>query len=321
LKPETAKTWTVGAVVRPRFLPGLNATVDYYNIKVSDAVSAPTANDVIQACFGPGNLSPTNPACTGIRRNPTTGGLSGSPATTFGLPRQLSNLGKISTDGVDFTLDYRRGLGTWVNSPAKIAIALGGNWTHSNKFQATPTSINRECVGYFSVNCASPIPKWSFNERTTLSLGRVDLSVLWRYLGAVNYEGTAPDFAVRGFTGAGCIPFGGNTGQPSTCNRYLFNGVVNTRPSTSPLANAPGTFNGQHLNFNHISAFNYFDFSTRFNVNEHFDLTFTVRNIFDKDPPIVGNNAGTASFNSGNTFPSTYDPLGRTFAAGARIKF
>ena len=53
----------------------------------------------------------------------------------------------------------------------------------------------------------------------------------------------------------------------------------------------------------------------------HFDLTFTVRNIFDKQPPIVGNNAGTTAFNSGNTYPSTYDPLGRSFAAGARIKF
>jgi outer membrane receptor protein involved in Fe transport len=56
-------------------------------------------------------------------------------------------------------------------------------------------------------------------------------------------------------------------------------------------------------------------------VNEHFDLTFTVINLFDKKPPVVGNTAGTTSQNSGNTFPSTYDPLGRRFAAGARIKF
>jgi outer membrane receptor protein involved in Fe transport len=307
LKPETAKTWTVGAVVRPRFVPGLNATIDYYNIKITDAITQPTAGDVIALCFN--NLSAasaTDPACTGIRRNPTTGGLSGSPATTFGLPRQLSNQGKLSTDGVDFTLDYRHGIGTVLNSPAKIAINLGGNWTHSAKFQATPVSVNRECVGYYSINCASPNPKWSFNERTTLSLGRVDLSVLWRYIGKLAYEGTASDFIARGFTNG---------------NHLLFNGTVNTRPSTSPLFNAPGTFNGQTLDFNHIPAVNYFDFSTRFNVNEHFDLTFTVRNIFDKTPPIIGNTAGTTAFNSGNTYPSTYDPLGRSFAAGARIKF
>jgi outer membrane receptor protein involved in Fe transport len=44
-------------------------------------------------------------------------------------------------------------------------------------------------------------------------------------------------------------------------------------------------------------------------------------NIFDKDPPFVGNTAGSTSANSGNTFPATYDPLGRRFAASARIKF
>jgi len=35
----------------------------------------------------------------------------------------------------------------------------------------------------------------------------------------------------------------------------------------------------------------------------------------------VGNTAGSTSANSGNTFPATYDPLGRRFTAGARIKF
>ena len=73
--------------------------------------------------------------------------------------------------------------------------------------------------------------------------------------------------------------------------------------------------------FRQIKAYNYFDFSTRFNVNEHFDFTFTVTNLFDKKPPAVGNDIGSTAFNSGNTYPSTYDALGRRFAAGARVKF
>jgi outer membrane receptor protein involved in Fe transport len=85
--------------------------------------------------------------------------------------------------------------------------------------------------------------------------------------------------------------------------------------------NGPGTFNGATVNYNHIPAVSYFDFTTRFNVNEHFDLTLTVNNILDKKPPIVGNTAGSTSANSGNTFPALYDPLGRRITAGARIKF
>jgi outer membrane receptor protein involved in Fe transport len=304
LKPETAKTWTVGAVVRPRFIPGLNATVDYYNIKVDHAITLPAASDVINACFAHLSASSaTDPACTSIRRNPTTGQLSGSPADTPGLPRQLSNSGKLATDGIDFTLDYRRGLGTMFNSPAKIALALGGNWTHANKFQANPQSINRDCNGYYSVNC-NPAPRFGFNERTTLSLGRVDLSVLWRYIGPVQFE-----------------PLQMAADRASASSR-------NAAAEAAGKADPCPDFEGADLKgclvdpaFRRIKGQHYFDFTTRFNVNEHFELTFTIENLFDKDPPVVGNTIGTTAFNSGNTYPSTYDPLGRRFAAGARIKF
>jgi outer membrane receptor protein involved in Fe transport len=59
----------------------------------------------------------------------------------------------------------------------------------------------------------------------------------------------------------------------------------------------------------------------RFGVSENFDMTLTVMNLLDKDPPIVGSTIGTTSFNSGNTYPSTYDALGRRFAIGGRLKF
>jgi outer membrane receptor protein involved in Fe transport len=294
LKPETANTWTVGAVLRPRFLPGLSATVDYYHIKITGAITIPTPDDSIAACFGSVTAaSSASFACTSIRRNPVTGALDGSPATVAGLPGFLSNQGKLTTDGVDFTADYRHGLGTILNAPAKIALNFSGNWTHSSKFQATPTGLNRECVGFYSANC-NPAPKIGFSERTTLSLGRVDLSLLWRYVGKVRYEPGLPP---------------------------LFKGTIVSTPVSSIFINDPGNFNGKTVDFNHIPAVSYFDFATRFNVNEHFDLTFTVSNLFDKQPPVVGNTAGTTTQNSGNIFPSTYDPLGRRFAAGARIKF
>jgi outer membrane receptor protein involved in Fe transport len=307
LQPEKADTFTVGAVLRPRFLPGLNATIDYYNIKINRAISFPTPGDVISACFDNFSAaSATSLACTTIRRNPLTGTIEGDPATTPGLPFPLTNLGRIATDGIDVSLDYRRNIGTIMGAPSKLAIAFGGNWTHSNKFQAINIttaqfpnqSINRECVGFYSANC-NPAPKFSFTERTTLSLGRVDLSLFWRYIGKVRYEPVE-----------------------AAASGALFSGTIESGPCPgNPLCDVPGTFNGETVNFNRIKAHHYFDFTTRFNVNEHFDLTFTVMNLFDKDPPIVGSSAGTTTFNSGNTFPASYDPLGRRFAAGARIKF
>ena len=302
LKPEVANTWTVGAVLRPRFLQGFSASVDYYNIKVKGAITAPTPGDLIAACFGPNPTNPpasaaTSPACTVIRRNPISGQLDGDPADTGGLRSQLTNGGKLATDGVDLTIDYRRTLGSILGSTAKLNLNFGGNYTHSQKFQATPSSLNRECVSFYSANCGFPagglLPKYSFNQRTTLSLGRVDLSLLWRYIGSMKFEPQQFADELAAAIDAGCTDPAG--ADPDGC-------VVDPA-------------------FRTIKSHNNFDFTTRFNVNEHFTLTLSVFNIFDKKPPFVGNTIGTTSQNSGDTFPSTYDPLGRRFAATARIKF
>ena len=40
-----------------------------------------------------------------------------------------------------------------------------------------------------------------------------------------------------------------------------------------------------------------------------------------KQPPLVGTDISAASFNAGNTYPSTYDTLGRRYAVSARVRF
>jgi len=292
LKPEVSNSYTLGVVLQPReYVPGLTISVDYYNIKVKGAITTPTPGDVIAACFS--NLTPasaTSAACTSIRRNPGTGQLSGSPATTFGLPVPLSNLGKLATDGIDVSVNYSRDLGF-----TKLGLSFSGNYTASGKFQATPTSYNRDCVGYYSTNCLSLQPEYSWNQRTTLGFGFVDVSLLWRHLSSMKFEGAASDFAARGFTAA---------------NRVRFNGTL-----------TGGTLAGTSANFNKIKAYDYFDLTAQFFASEHMTLTMTVANLFDKDPPLLGNTIGSTTYNSGNTYPSTYDPLGRSYRVTAKVKF
>src|SRR4029453_3918332 len=82
-----------------------------------------------------------------------------------------------------------------------------------------------------------------------------------------------------------------------------------------------GPLVGKEINFNRIPAFNYFDLTTRFSITDHFDLTVSAFNIFDKKPPIVGAQAGTPTPTRGNTFPWTYDSFGRRYGATVRLKF
>ena len=270
VQPEKASTWTLGAVFQPTFAPGLALTVDYYNISVTDAVSSPLPGDSIAACFA--NItaaSASNPACLAIIRNPDSGSFDGE---SLGLPRPLSNLGRLKTDGLDVNVTYSNDLGF-----AKLGLSANVNYTFRSQFQATPTSLNRECVGYFSVNCSftgSIQPKWQSSVRTTLGFDSFDVSLLWRHIDSVIQE---PEDA----------------------------------RDTGPFFAA----------FQKIRAYDYFDLTGRFNILDNITLIATVSNLFDTKPPLVGAAAGSTSFNSGNTFPSTYDALGRRYTMQVNVRF
>jgi iron complex outermembrane receptor protein len=298
LRPEKANSYTLGVVINPRrFIPGLSLTVDYYHIKITNAITTPTVADLLQSCFGPSPYTspPANaalPACTQIRRSASTGGLDGDPATTPGLFAITSNQGTLATSGIDVGANYRRDLGF-----ARLNMSFQGNWTRHAKFLAVPGGVNRECVGYYSANCGgagapttgqigSLQPEFTWNQRTTLSFGALDVSALWRHIDRMTQEPLA---------------------------RASTPGFIGTISG--------GSLNGKKVNFQRIPAYNYVDLSARLSVGDHLEFTATVQNMFDKDPPLVGTGIGAQSFNSGNTYPSTYDSLGRVFSAGINMKF
>lgn len=292
LDPETATTWTVGAVLQPAFVPGFSLSVDYYNISVDDVIGAPLPGDLVSACFG--NItaaSATDPNCTVIRRNPITGGIDGDPATTPGLFAPLSNLGKLHTDGIDLVANYNRDIGF-----ARLGLSFVGNWTNSSRYQATPSGIDRECVGFYSVNCSftgSIQPEFQFSQRTTLGFGDVDLSLLWRWIDKVQFEPEQYEADLAAAVAGGCTDPAG--ADPDGC-------VVDEE-------------------FRTIGAEHYFDLTARWNASDNFTFTFTVQNLLDNQPKLVGNTIGATTFNSGNVYPATYDALGRRYAVSAKIKF
>lgn len=279
LGTEEATTWTVGAIFQPEALPGFSLSVDYFNIEVEGAVSTPTVGDVNSLCFD--NPSATNPGCqiTAISRNPTTGGLDGAPDETPGLFLNASNLGLIATDGIDFALRY----GFDLTDTVGLSLSSNATWTFANTFQATPTGLNRECVGFYSVNC-NPQSEVVVDSRVTASFDDfVSLSLRWRYLSGVEQEPQDINDNGEAFIG----------------NSPLFGDV----------------------DFTQIPAESYFDLTGQFDVTENILLTLTVQNLFDNQPAVVGSNIGTTSFNSGNIYPSSYDPLGRRYGASVRLRF
>jgi iron complex outermembrane receptor protein len=134
LQEEKAKTLTLGAVLAPRALPGFNLTVDYFNIKVDNAIGIIDRQTSIEQC-----LATSQPQfCSNVLRNPNTGFIRTVNA-------QNVNIASMKTSGIDTALRYGRELGLVSNDRLDFNIL----WTHTFKFdtQADAASPVRHGVG------------------------------------------------------------------------------------------------------------------------------------------------------------------------------
>lgn len=65
-----------------------------------------------------------------------------------------------------------------------------------------------------------------------------------------------------------------------------------------------------------IDGFSYFDVSGTYYINDNYRVTAGIDNLFDKKPPVIGDNDVQA-----NTYPSTYDVFGRTYSVNFTASF
>lgn len=126
-----------------------------------------------------------------------------------------------------------------------------------------------------------------------------------------------------------CLGVFGNDCQPTPELRFNQRTTWKQGPYTASLlwryfgevdvqeTQRDATFDG----FETISQQHRFDVSGSYDVTEALKLTVNIRNVFDEDPPIVGNQAGSTARNFGNTFPSAYETLGRLWTIGASATF
>jgi iron complex outermembrane recepter protein len=289
LDVERAKTWTLGGVFAPRAIKGFSLTVDYFNIRVRDAITQPAQADILNGCYSSA-LNPGfsyNAFCQLIGRNPLTGSLNGAGETP-GVILTYSNLGVIETAGIELGVNQTVRLNDiGINDEGSVTASFNGTRLSYYHFQATPNAINRDCTGYYSPSgCTNPRAKYRWNGRLTYGRELFDISLLWTHISQVSLE---PFLATR-------LP--GNVAQPGGPN------------PTTVLEK-----------FRSIPTYDYFDLSARVSPTKMFDLNLTVNNLFDRKPPLVGSGVGGTAFNSGNTFPTIYDPIGRSYTIGARLKF
>ena len=96
LQPEDSRSFSAGFVYTPKYVPGLNVSVDFWDTERTGIVAAPTAQQVL-------DREATNSLLPGeaVERDPLSGNI-----TRILLSNQ--NLGSQEARGYDFTLQYQR---------------------------------------------------------------------------------------------------------------------------------------------------------------------------------------------------------------------
>jgi iron complex outermembrane recepter protein len=286
LQPEKATTKTVGVVLQPRMIPRLALTVDYWNIDLQGAIQGYGADAIINNCINHSTAAAAAPSCSLVRRD-----AGGSLWLTSGgfIIDTPNNVGRIKTTGWDFNASYSHGLGGIGNLSGSFIGTLLQKYQVNN---GLPGGIY-DCAGLYGPTCSgstvassAPMPRWRHKARLSLQMPNgLGFSAQWRYIGKVTAETLSTNETLHG---------------------------------AFPLD--PGL---------HIPAFNYFDLAMTATVGDHYNFRMGVNNFLDKRPPMVQTGSGSLAGSNlcptgpcnGNTYPGTWDALGRYIYAGVTLNF
>jgi outer membrane receptor protein involved in Fe transport len=96
VREETADTFTVGAVWAPSMFDDLTVIVDYYNIRVEDAIGSISTQTTVDLCYGSTDF-PNNRFCDVISRD-------GSSGRVVEVINRQENLNELLSEGVDVSV-------------------------------------------------------------------------------------------------------------------------------------------------------------------------------------------------------------------------
>jgi iron complex outermembrane recepter protein len=263
LVPEVASVLTAGLVYKPGWLRNFNLSVDYYNIRMSNAITTANGTDPLiqQQCE---QSNGTSPYCALLVR---PNGFSDHSAANFPTTvySQGLNAAKQWTSGVDVEANYNFDL-------ARIAAAAPGNLALRLLFSAQPTFNTQTVIGGPIAHAAGVVG---------LSKYRVNLNAIY------------------------------------TLNDLTMTTSIRWQSVETPYDPATIVYNVPNT-----PAVTYVDlaFSYRMKVGgSEFSPYFSIRNLFDRDAPIVGGPPGSPGLVYAGA--TGYDIVGRYFTAGVRGKF
>ncbi|MEI9852145.1 MAG: TonB-dependent receptor [Sphingomonas sp.] len=186
LTPEKADTTTAGVVLAPRFLKGFRFSADWYQIKITDAVTTLTGQRIVDFC------TQFQLFCDRLT-------YAAPNNITFVDARQV-NLGRLTVRGIDFELDYRLALSD-ISAPmdGEIGLRVLANRQYDFIIQPNQTVPARDYAGQsgpvVDAGDFNPAPPWIFNTFLSYDTANFNVTGSWRRInkGILNVERVGPE--------------------------------------------------------------------------------------------------------------------------------
>ncbi|WP_428154866.1 TonB-dependent receptor domain-containing protein [Brevundimonas sp.] len=187
LNEETSDSWTGGFVYQPTFsspwLSRVSASIDYYNIEITDAIGAIAASDAIQGCFNSTGENPTfdagNSYCQLFTRDPLTGNITGAIENN-------ANLGAVKTSGIDFQGDWSFDLGE-VGAPdwGRLSFNTVISWLENYEDNVVEGGAFTDRTGTISSTFGNTFPEWKALSSVSWANGPFSVGARWRRVGEI----------------------------------------------------------------------------------------------------------------------------------------
>jgi outer membrane receptor protein involved in Fe transport len=230
LSSESARSKTFGIVFRPRWVPGLSATVDYIEIDILNAIEQLNLTEILDACYDSPSY-PNNQYCSQFTRN------AAGQITSF--HDGFVNAGLRDFEGVSGSLEYSFGL------PAALGhLTLRAAYLDTTKLteKVGSASVN-DLRGELSAAVAQPKGKGSFS--VLYDTGKIALYWQGLYTSTMRINNTdLPDTRDIEEVGKWWI-FNATLGYHPTealTARFIVDNVFDKEPPFPALAGSGGNF-------------------------------------------------------------------------------
>jgi outer membrane receptor protein involved in Fe transport len=174
VRPELADTLTAGAIYQPEFFPGFSVSLDWYQIKIKDAIGQVGTQNVVNRCF-----EGETQYCSLVTRD--------SANKIILVGDVFVNINQSKVEGVDLEASYRTSLSLFGGGAESISGRAFASWL-LERSETGFTGVKTDRAGQTGIEAATgaafPYADFKFTSNVTYRNGPLSIFSQTRFIGS-----------------------------------------------------------------------------------------------------------------------------------------